>query len=48
MNFQILPSGQLNLRGLNLKFIIQQAWLCRSPRMTSFCSVRVIQAKNAL
>ena len=26
MNFQILPSGQLNLRGLNLKFIIQQAW----------------------
>jgi len=23
-------------------------YLCRSPRMTSFCSVRVIQAKNAL
>jgi uncharacterized protein (TIGR03435 family) len=26
MNFQILPSGQVNLRGLNLKLVIQQAW----------------------
>jgi uncharacterized protein (TIGR03435 family) len=26
MSFNILPSGQFNVRGLNIKFIIQQAW----------------------
>jgi uncharacterized protein (TIGR03435 family) len=26
MNFNILPSGQFNVRGVNLKIILQQAW----------------------